>query len=500
MATPPSTGSNVEQPAAPAQTPAPATPVPLDEEAKKLKLEQTKAEARKAIAEANKATLTAQLPTSDMKPLEGKTEVGDKAGLVADLLAHSLLSPASKAIAYGVAAAGVPKEATVLVVDDRALTAIDWSYIAVSKQVEHQKTALDGALELVKGEVPKDQQRGAETFGPLMLPGAGALLQAAPALIGAAATVVGMFQSDYAIKARDVSIGTTPLIAAVVRELQGKVKTAVSGFDVVRDSTVGTSFWDAWDKRGELERLRFLLNGEVSPVDQQIEDLRGQLKQAGADYDKAVADGKDAQAIATLSKRVDDLYSGLTQAEIDVAPKRALVALADAVIARFDAFTNAVTTAKEGAAYPPLVAAGIHERLHDDATNPIAYVLYVGVEAASGETITRRSLFKPSGAVGFLGGANVSYLLLKTDDGTTIAAGSEPLLAHLKYDLWNGEVKSVSQVDVAVGIGNPQFEQDQRLQGGPVAAPAPQAAQLPPPAPGDPDAPEEAPRPTDDQR
>lgn len=309
-----------------------------------------------------------------------------------------------------------------------------------------------------------------------------------------------MFQSDYAIKARDVSIGTTPLIAAVVRELQGTVKTAVSGFDIVRQSTVGTSFWEVWDKRGELERLRFLLNGEVSPVDQQIEDLRGQLQQAGADYDKAVADGKDAQAIATLSKRVDDLNSGLTQAEIDVAPRRALVALADAVIARFDAFTTAVTTVKEGAAYPPLVAAGIHERLHDGATNPITYVLYVGVEAARGETITRRSLFKPSGTVSFLGGANVSYLLLKTNDGTTVAAGSEPLLAHLKYDLWNGEVKSVKEVDVAVGIGNPQFEQDEQLQGGAVAAPAPQAAPLPPPALGDPDAPEEAPRLTDDQR
>lgn len=174
LATPPSTGSNAQQPAAAAQTPAATEPpAPLDDEAKKLKLEQTKAEARKAIAEANKATLAAQLPTSEVKPLEGKTEVGDKAGLVADLLAHSLLAPASKAIAYGVAAAGVSRESTLLVVDDRALTAIDWSYIAVSKHVEHQKTALDSALELVKGDVPQDQQKGAEAFGPADAAGGG---------------------------------------------------------------------------------------------------------------------------------------------------------------------------------------------------------------------------------------------------------------------------------------------------------------------------------------
>jgi hypothetical protein len=140
--------------------------VPLDEEAKKLKLEQTKAEARKAIAEANKATLAAQLPTADVKPLEGKTEVGEKAGLVADLLAHSLLAPAARTIANGIVAANVPNGARVLVVDDRALTAVDWSYLAVSEQVNHQKTALEHALNLVKGELPQDQQKGAETIAP----------------------------------------------------------------------------------------------------------------------------------------------------------------------------------------------------------------------------------------------------------------------------------------------------------------------------------------------
>jgi hypothetical protein len=161
--------------------------------------------------------------------------------------------------------------------------------------------------------------------------------------------------------------------------------------------------------------------------------------------------------VEKLGKHVSDLNDELTKAQADVAPKRALVALADAVIARFDGLATAVSTTAQGAPYPPLVAAGIQERLHvgndnAQAMKRIGYVLYVGVEAASGETITRRSLFKPSGTVGFVGGAQVSYLLLKTDEGTTIVAGSEPLLAHLRYDLWNGEVKSVSQVDVIAGV------------------------------------------------
>jgi hypothetical protein len=61
--------------------------VPLDAEAKALKLEQTKAESRKAIAlseqaiaDAQKKTLLAKLPSSDVKPLEGKIDIGEKGG------------------------------------------------------------------------------------------------------------------------------------------------------------------------------------------------------------------------------------------------------------------------------------------------------------------------------------------------------------------------------------------------------------------------------------
>src|SRR3989442_998561 len=67
--------------------------VALDSEAKQLKLQQTKAESRKAIAEAEKGRLAAMLPTADVKTDGGKIDVRANVGLVAALPALIALAP-----------------------------------------------------------------------------------------------------------------------------------------------------------------------------------------------------------------------------------------------------------------------------------------------------------------------------------------------------------------------------------------------------------------------
>lgn len=407
--------------------------VVLDDEAKQLKLTQTKEEARQAIAEARRKTLAALLPTADVKPIEGATEVGERVGLVADLLARSLLDNAAVRIAEDVVT-HLGDQATVLLVESRLLTRIDWIYEVVRNQLAAHKDALDRATTKLKETMPKPDASDAAPLGALPL-----LFAAVPAVVSGLATLFGMFKSDYSIKSREVTIGTTPLIAAVARALIEKKRgVTVSGFEILRESETMETFWTVLQTRDELERLRVMLHGSyVAPYVSTVQTAGAQVKAAAAALDKALVEGKDDAVVGNLRDRVTSLRQELENMEKEVAPKQALVAFADAVLARFDAFASALLTVPKDEAYPPLVAAAIQARLHA-ADSGVSHVLFVTVEGAGGETVTRRGPFRKGNEVGFIGGAQVSHLLLALDSGRTVAAGAQPMLAHAGYDLDQG--------------------------------------------------------------
>src|SRR4051794_12626415 len=136
----------------------------LDDEAKALKLAETKAKSRQAIAEAQKATMTAQFPASDLKPIEGKVDVGEKAGMIGELLALSLLKPAVEAIAKGFGPGH-----RVLVVEGRDLLGSDWCYTLVDQQLKAQTDALNAAcnaITVVDGHAPPPPVTPADSGGP----------------------------------------------------------------------------------------------------------------------------------------------------------------------------------------------------------------------------------------------------------------------------------------------------------------------------------------------
>jgi DNA/RNA endonuclease G (NUC1) len=429
--------------------------VRLDREAKQLKLEQTKAEARQAIAEAQQATLAAQLPASDTKPLEGSVAVGENVGLVADLVAHALIDDAAKEIVDEIGA-NLDAKATVLLVENRELAASDWPYWIIRgeisrlrKRLDDQKSALTGAMPAPPPSAPAPQ----EEFVPV----AGAALTAGAAAISSVASIVGMFRTDYSVTARAVTIGKTPLLSALSHHLLAATKAVtVDGFTVIDSQLVG-DFAAAAELRLELEGLRSALSDQVlQPAERRIEDRRAELKDAAAAYTKALggAAPDDAQPSAKavteatepqqgapastahedLVKRVTDLRAELDAAETAAGSPRALVATTDDLLTRFDAFATVVTAPPATGGLPPLVAAGLREPIHGD-TPMQTHVLYVDVESSGGETVTKRSLFAPSGRVAFIGGAVVSYLLWDAKQRRLVAAGTKTLLGRLDYKL-----------------------------------------------------------------
>lgn len=425
----------------------------LDAEAKRLKLEQTKAESRKAIAEAQKGMLAAQLPASEMKPLEGKVDVGTGVGLVGQLLTYRMLDDAATSIATEVKKDG----RKIFVVDSRQLITSDWAYEAVHSQLVVQATALDDAMTilaeapelegepgLVEIEVEEgvDAEEAATEAAEELAGARGASMElafvpaltGAAAIVGAAASLVGMFRTDYSISAKEVAIGATPLVAAVAKRLLGNEgAVCVDGFYTLRNSATINQFWQARAKRNALERRCLTLKAKsVQPSDRLLEDLRAELKETSAAYSKALGEAKAPPNLGSLRNRLRATRRAIRKAENDSAVTRSRVAVAEVSVAQFDAFSTAVsTTAKEGE-YPPLVAAAIREGLHNDA---YTHVLFVGIEGSAAETITRKSFFRRSGQVGYMGGAEVSYLLLDLKSNALVAAGNKTLLSHLNYDL-----------------------------------------------------------------
>jgi hypothetical protein len=407
--------------------------VELDEEAKRLKLEAIKAAARKEIAEAQKATLEAQLPSSDLAPLEGKVDVGPGVGLVAKLVAYELLHDGAATIVTAIGPK-LRKPARVLVVEDRSLAGRNWSYAIVRAELDAQNEALRVAKEAFDA-APKPAPAGkAAVAGPVA---------AIPALIGAAAGLIGMFRTNYSITGKDFTIGTTPLVAAVTEKLLAvNTEVTIEHFSLL-DSQIITEFEEARKARRELDRRSQEKSKAVHETDRRIADLRTLLKESSAAYPTILAEGKTGSK--ALWDLIESLRKDIADAEKGVAVDRALVTLGETVGARFDTFATAATASSKEGSYPPLVAAAIQERLRAEPKR-YTHVLYVAVEGAGGETITRQANFIKSGVAVFMGGAQVSYLLLSVATNTTTVAGTESLLGQLRYELKNGETGPLKSV------------------------------------------------------
>lgn len=394
--------------------------------------EKVAAEVRKAIADAEKAeadAVKAALPASEVKPVEGKVDVGEGAGLVGQTVAYRLLDQGAAEIATEVAEK-LDKNDRVLIVDDRDLTGSDWAYQMVSTQLEKEEQALQAVLNAFGGltQAEDEQGRGRRQFGTAV-----AAVSAVSTVLGAAASVAGMFKSNYAISARAVTIGPTPLLAALASHFEGG-RATVDGFSL-RDSQILDDFWGVRDKRLEVAEKAVELRAKtLDPADQRIESQRDGLKSARAELDKAIAAGSPTDA---LKQHVRDGEGAVEESVNAVADERALIELAEAAVERFDAFVAAVTTGER----PPLLAASVRERLHKGDAK-YTHVLFAAAEGAGAETITRQRNFGNAEA-GFLGGVELAYLLLKLETDAIEAAGTKPLLGHVKYKLKDAALENL---------------------------------------------------------
>ncbi|MGY1608756.1 hypothetical protein [Geodermatophilus sp. SYSU D00700] len=144
-----------------------------------------------------------------------------------------------------------------------------------------------------------------------------------------------------------------------------------------------------------------------------------------------------AVAQANLQRRLFD-YSEDDRPQVTRA--RELDKEATAIRAAWAATLTSLTTAPaEG--LPPLAAAAVQAAIRDVPTG-VTHVVHLSLDSSGTDVISRRSLFGPSGRLRLVGGVTVSWLLVTTAAGTgtgaLIGAGSRYQGWATDYDLGTG--------------------------------------------------------------
>jgi hypothetical protein len=421
-----------------------------NEEVKKLALEEAEQKARKAGAEADKAVIDARsaaFPAATTKGAEGKVELGDKVGMVADLVAHSMVDKGAGKIVGNIGSHLCQGETKILLVDSPDLIGTDWPYMAVASQIERERKGLEQiaaglravsseAGELVESFEVREEAMDIRNLQFSIAAGLSAATQAATSVVGGAADLVSLFRSEYEIKARDVTIGSVPLYAALANHLLAKdVEVGVDGFSLLTESPIFRAFEEAVGLRVEVQRLTEEVKAsEIAPAKESAEVA----KEARSAYFKALSTVPPPDGLGALKEQVK-----IYEEDSDAAAASAAVAVAEAAMKGFDAFAGAVVKV-EGDCLPPLVAAATRERLHSDPLD-YTHVLYAGIESAAGESITRRGALRRT-RIRFIGGAQLSYLLWSVSKERLVAADTMPVLGEITMRPGSGFEGSAKQV------------------------------------------------------
>lgn len=393
-----------------------------------------------------------KLPESETKPASGSVSVdADAHGQLENLIAYSLLDDVVGPVVDSVVDL---KPGAVLVVEDRAFLHSCWSHTAVDAQL----TALEGLLteaeamleahrsapSLEVGEGVGEAQRGnrAVVAAPALLAGAAAsltallpgataavgILGAAPALMGAAMDVVGLFRTSYSYAGRVMTPSGTPLVAEAVRTLRRRgVDTFVDGFTVGTPSPLLDRLAACRTRAAGLLSDAVELRSRVATGRAVIVRLEAELGELRA----AVVDlAKKGEVSDVLDSRTREVTVRLAQSDAANAADAAALAVVDGALTA--ANTVAALMASPDGTLPPLVAALLRERA---LAKGVSHVLFVSIDHAGSSNAT------PSGKdaqLVWLGGLQVSFLVLDLTSGQTVAGGVEQAVASADFDARSG--------------------------------------------------------------
>ena len=380
-----------------------------------------------------------------VEPPEGRTGTGAHAGFVSGLVGYHAVKRVAADITREITATvGLGNDVRILIVDQPDYAAGDIPYIEVTsqlsvfevrcrKQVSTNKELADLAMQKEErggDEKTLSSKAGTTRLAPLaaappILPAISTAVTTIPAvagLVGTAADIAGLFRSDYSFKGHDISLKAEGLIAAVAGSLKSE-KRYVYVYNFYSMDTTGPQsklmnmYAGMLDCSSRLAQSRNRLLYFISKMTERLAELKLSIQKF-----------PDGAPIGSEQARTD-LIAEIRQeaAWLDRATTEVLAS--DAIHAELGSFIKIITTPDTGQPGSKLAQAILREKIHELG---ITHLLYLGVLASGGESVTRKWLLG-SGTVSYMGGAVVCYVLSRVE-GEVLASDTLPVLFSFEFD------------------------------------------------------------------
>jgi hypothetical protein len=264
--------------------------------------------------------------------------------------------------------------------------------------------------------------------------------------IGAAVDLVRLLGVDYTIKTAEVSVDSALLARLTAGCLamsarKGPVdEVLLDGFALAEDSATLKTYRALFAVLNRVEGAIQELARAVAPVTAEAKVYQERAKDTEESWAKTDADPEAdegaAEALQTAAQEFRRRFEARNRAAepaevLMTACKEAVTAVRAELLTLGSADTSGVS---------PLQRACSRDRLHartDNSRDAVSHVLLVQATHAGADVVTRRSILGASGRVGYLGGANGAWVMVKTN-GTVAAGGAVEAASHLAHDIASG--------------------------------------------------------------
>jgi hypothetical protein len=455
----------------------------LEQQKEQELTKQAIAEAKQKTAEAERATLLATLPKSDIKGLEGSTEVDDKFGYGATIAAYEAMERSVTEIATKILAdLAKVTNARVLFVSELVFAPGDLARLQVNAVMVSTRTLLvaqkarnAGALKTAQAKARERQATTAMLGEPLVA--SPLILQS---LISSAAELASYFQSNYSVKGQAFDLNRDALVNALSDAIKA-LNPRIFNFNLLESSNTMREFAELLQLKQELiasqQALKAMAAGprkdrvvveltpgkgrgaqpdiwrsdadhsdeanasdsKINASDPQLPDRSEPIPDAAKDHTmdlktrETESQYPDIEAMIRDATKADDMDTKTSGAESQLPSRSDVMRDVDAadkettsLIDAFDAFVKNVTASANQTDLPPLTQAALHEYIREQH---ISHLLWVKPISSGGEAVTQKQLFR-SGHVSYVGGGVISYVLAQTD-GAIVSSGTKLALSQI---------------------------------------------------------------------
>ncbi len=343
----------------------------------------------------------------------------------------------------------------------RAARNVSDAKLALERAVRAYKNAEGpgiGGRQNLRAETPSDKagvgtDSGAGTETAEETPTA---TEAASGAISTAVDLMQLLAVDYTVSAVDVNADSALLARLTAGSLSSTRKhdqVLLDGYALATNSPTLAVYRDLLVALTQLDDGISELNAAIAPVADSaaimaVGAAKAKEQWLGAVKPPAISGKKGAETPpvpqevkVSLKAEYQRLEKGHLYRVEASAPGKAVIDAGSDLLVTVRAELSVLLT-PGGSGISPLQRACSRDRFRKDGqgSEPVTQVLVVQATHAGADIVTRRSVLGASGRVGYLAGANGSWVMV-SPDGAVLGGGAVEHASHLTHDLASGESK-----------------------------------------------------------